>query len=76
MVDAHHLDVRIKAVHVDKEIDSSIGKDCHASRMIGSRINMVDANGISPQIFHQRCITSTLIFVDEGIVGNKLIGNP
>lgn len=70
---AYLAQLGIKGVQVDKEIDSHVSECRHATAVVGGRINMVHAYGISVQILHQLRIAFALRFVNEGVKGNELI---
>jgi hypothetical protein len=75
MICTYEFDVGLKTVHVDKEIDSCIGKDSHTFRMIRKSIYMIDSDGVCTKVFHQSSVKLALIHIDQRVTGNELIGN-
>ena len=72
---AYLIELGVKGVQVDKEINSHVSKCRHAAAVVGGRIDMVHAYGIGVEILHQLCIAFTLRFVDERVKRNELICN-
>jgi hypothetical protein len=71
----HLLDLSVKCVKVNEQVDASSGKDVHARFVVGDWINMVHPKGIGTQSFHEVGITLTLRAIDQRIIRHKLIGN-
>jgi len=70
----HLLDLSVKCVKVNEQVDASSGKDVHARFVVGDWINMVHPKGIGTQSFHEVGITLTLRAIDQRIIRHKLIG--
>jgi hypothetical protein len=43
--------------------------------MIGSRINVVDADAVGANGLHEGGVGRALLVVDEGVVGDELVGD-
>lgn len=67
------LDLCVKSVEIDEQVDACICQNFHAAVMIGMGIDMVDANGIGPQLGHELNVAIALFRVDEWIIRNELI---
>lgn len=67
------LDLSVKSVEINKQVDASICQSFHAAVMIGLGIDMVDANGVGSQLRHEFNVASALLRVDERIIRNELI---
>jgi hypothetical protein len=72
---ARSLDVRVEGVQVEPDVDAGVGEGLHAGIMVGARIDVVDADGVGSEGFHQVGIASALFIVDERVVRQKLIGD-
>ena len=40
------LDLCVKGIQIDKEINTSLCKRIHTARMVGTRVNVVDTDAI------------------------------
>lgn len=67
------LDLCVKSVEINEQVDAGICQNFHAAVVIGMGINMVDADGVGPQFGHELNVASALFRVDEWIIGNELI---
>jgi hypothetical protein len=72
---AGSLDIRVESVQVKPDVDTGIGKSLHAVVVLGLRINMVNADGIGAESFHQVRVERALGIVDKWVLGQKLVGN-
>lgn len=67
------LDLSVKSVEINEQVDAGICQSFHAAVMIGMGIDMVDANGVGSQLGHEFNVASALFRVDEWIIRNELI---
>lgn len=70
---AYRGDVGVKGVEVNQEIDTSVSKCLHASVVVRCIVNVVDAQSIGAELFHQLNIALALFGVDEGILRAELV---
>jgi hypothetical protein len=67
------FNLSVKGVEIHKQIDARIGKSRHAALVVGCRINMVDPDGIGPQLGHQGDVALALGRVDQRVMRGELI---
>ena len=69
------LQLSVKGIQVDKEVDSHVRKGLHTSAVVGGGVNMVHAYGVGIQFLHQLRIAFALCSIDERIKRDELIGD-
>lgn len=69
------LDLSLKGVEVNKEVNASLCKGGHAADMVRAGINMVDADGVYAELGHASDVELALLGVDQGIVGRELVSH-
>ena len=69
------LDLSVKSVKIDKQINTSSGKCVHAASVIRVGVDVVDTNGINAQLDHTRDITFALLRVNERVFRDELVGD-
>lgn len=65
----------MEGVEIHEQIDASVREGLHTTAVVGPGINMVDANGIRAQLGHAHDVPLALLRIDEGIIGDELIGD-
>lgn len=65
----------VEGVQIEEQVDTPGGKGTHACIMIRTRVYMIDAYSIGPQLCHRGSIERTLSCVGERIEGGELVGN-
>ena len=69
------VELGVEGVQIQPEVYAVRGKGTHACIVIGSRVYMIDAYSIGPQICHRGSVKGALSSVGERVEGGKLVGN-
>lgn len=69
------VELGIKGVQIEPEVYAVGGKSTHACIMVGSRVYVIDAYTIGPQVCHRGSVEHTLSHVGERVEGGKLVGD-
>lgn len=75
MQTAYLLDLSVKGVEIDKQVNARIRKRIHAASVVGSGIDMVDSDAVDAQLGHASDVAFALIRVNERVIGDELIGD-
>jgi hypothetical protein len=69
------IDGIVEGLQVDKQIDPCVLKGRHASVVVTVGVHVVDADGVSAEFLHPRCVELALLGIDEGIAIGELVGD-
>jgi hypothetical protein len=69
------VDLRIERVEIQPQVDTGVGERLHAVCVIGGWVNVVDADAVCANGLHQSSVGRALVVVDEGVVGDELVGD-
>jgi len=69
------LDLCVEGIKVKPDVDTSVRKGLHAGSVVGIGVHMVDADRVGTDGFHERGVEAALGCIDEGVVGDELVGD-
>ena len=69
------VELGVKGVEIEEQVDTSRGKGSHASVVIATRVHMIYPYSIGPQVCHGGSVECTLSCIGQRVEGGKLIGN-
>lgn len=69
------LNLSFKSVKVDEEVNAGFRESLHTTCVVGSWVDVVNANGVDAQFGHASDVSDALIGVDQRVVRSELVGN-
>jgi hypothetical protein len=67
------VDLRIKGIEIQPDINARVGKRLHTRIVIALGIDVVDANRVGANRLHELGVEGALRRSDERVIGDKLI---
>lgn len=72
---SYRYNVCVEGVEVNQQIDAGISKSVHATVMVGTCIDVIDAQGVCAELLHELDIALALLCVDKRVIRAKLVSN-